>query len=500
MSIEVSVIVPVFNTKPEYIRECLDSLLNQTYSKDKYEIIVVDDGSTNIDTKRVLQEYGNKVRLFVQPNKKTAGALNTGIKAMNGEWFMWLSSDDVWYQDKLEQQIMYAKAHPDVKVMYSDWERINELGYMIKNEVEPVFKTLKEQKARLSYKFFGCGSTIAIHKSCFEEVGIFNEKIFPCEDYEMWARLSTKWLFHKINMPLLKYRDHTDSLTIGTDTGEQVYKVTQIVRKILNYEDKLSVIVPAYNSEKTITECLQSILQEKEVDEVFVVDDGSIDKTNEIVTEIAKKENKIKLITFESNRGRAAARQVGIDKCKNHFIATVDSDITCYSGWTRFLFDEMLRLGVDVIAGSVKFSAIKEQFLKELMDTYMTLISKKSIGTACTIFKKSVFDIVKFDLNLKDGEDTDFFFRANKEGIPVIKVGNVVGVHNYDMDFFDYLRRQYQYGQNRAMLYSRHKDLMAGQVGKMDLNDSPDVMMKLLKDVTIIMGVFGFKDMNRRFR
>lgn len=94
----VSIVIPVYNGA-NYMREAIDSAINQTY--DNIEIIVVNDGSTdNGETERIALSYGDKIKYYKKENGGCASALNYGISKMQGEWFSWLSHDDVYYPEK----------------------------------------------------------------------------------------------------------------------------------------------------------------------------------------------------------------------------------------------------------------------------------------------------------------------------------------------------------------------------------------------------------------
>ena len=88
---KVSIIIPVYNAE-QFLDECINSTLNQTY--DNIEIIAENDGSTD-NSKNILEKFNSKIKIIHKINGGTASALNAGIKEMNGEWFKWLSADDV---------------------------------------------------------------------------------------------------------------------------------------------------------------------------------------------------------------------------------------------------------------------------------------------------------------------------------------------------------------------------------------------------------------------
>ena len=100
---KVSIIIPVYNGEM-YIKEAIDSALAQTYKN--FEVIVVNDGSSD-KTDEICKSYGSKIRYFKKENGGVSTALNLGIKKMNGEYFSWLSHDDLYLPNKIKEQINY---------------------------------------------------------------------------------------------------------------------------------------------------------------------------------------------------------------------------------------------------------------------------------------------------------------------------------------------------------------------------------------------------------
>ena len=102
---KVSILIPAYNGA-NYMREAIDSALAQTYKNS--EVILVNDGSKdNGDTEAIARSYGDKIRYFHKENGGVASALNLGIRKMTGEYFSWLSHDDVYYPHKIETQINF---------------------------------------------------------------------------------------------------------------------------------------------------------------------------------------------------------------------------------------------------------------------------------------------------------------------------------------------------------------------------------------------------------
>ncbi len=206
---KISVVIPTYNCK-KYLKEAIDSCVEQTFKP--YEIIVVDDGSTD-GTHELCREYGNKIKYIYKPNGGTASALNVGIKEMTGDWFKWLSADDVLFPNGLE--ILVKKAgETGEKVFYADYYIIDENSKLIGVFKEPKYPNHYAFRQVLWFRFIGNGSASMIHKSCFEKVGLFDETLRYGEDYLMWLKLASLYRFINIGEFVIKYRRHPEQLSM----------------------------------------------------------------------------------------------------------------------------------------------------------------------------------------------------------------------------------------------------------------------------------------------
>ena len=211
----VSVIIPVYNAE-KYLRETIKSALNQTYKN--IEIIAVNDGSSD-GSLDILKSYDNKIKIITKENGGTASALNMGIKHMRGEWFKWLSADDLLYPSAIEDLISYANSiqNSEKCILYGNHDCINSKGDIIKQVIEPNYNNLDSirRNAILLDYFYGNAVTSVIHTSAFKKYGAFNETVKFNEDYEMWLRLCVIHGFKliQIQKTVSKSRIHADQLS-----------------------------------------------------------------------------------------------------------------------------------------------------------------------------------------------------------------------------------------------------------------------------------------------
>jgi len=203
--VKVSVIIPVHNCE-DYIREAIDSVLNQTY-KD-FEVIVINDGSTD-KTEEILRQYGDKIRWKSQENKGQAFAVNEGIKMAEGGYIAYLDADDVCLPERFESQVKYLDDHPDVGLVYSDCYQVDEYGSIIRTR-----KSKPHDKFILLQSNYIPRSAVMHKRECLDEVGLFDESITGDDDWDMWIRISEKFEMGYTGEPLVKYRVHGENISL----------------------------------------------------------------------------------------------------------------------------------------------------------------------------------------------------------------------------------------------------------------------------------------------
>lgn len=222
----VSIIIPVYNGS-NYMREAIDSALAQTY--ENVEIIVVNDGSRdNGETERIAKEYGEKIRYIFKENGGVSTALNTGIKNMRGEYFSWLSHDDVYMPDKIEKQVNALSGLENKStVICCASIHIDKDSNIIGSMPE----TKQQNKGLVSWdnmllRLFkngpmnGCA--LMIKKSIFDQVGLFDEDLRFYQDGIMWYKIfMAKYDVLFIPDICVKGRIHGKQLT---QTGQSVFK------------------------------------------------------------------------------------------------------------------------------------------------------------------------------------------------------------------------------------------------------------------------------------
>jgi len=204
----VSIVIPVFNGA-NYMKVAIDSALNQTYKN--IEVIVVDDGSTD-NTKEIALSYREKIKYFKKPNGGVATALNLGVHKMEGEYFSWLSHDDIYYPSKIERQVKLVEELGKHCIIYSDFDLINESGevFAISNlpKRDPQFF-----RYWLTYESRLHGCSLLIPKQAFTKIGLFDDALLTTQDYDLWFKFSYSYSFIHCPEVLISSRQHSNQAT-----------------------------------------------------------------------------------------------------------------------------------------------------------------------------------------------------------------------------------------------------------------------------------------------
>jgi len=224
--LNISVIIPTYNRKHTLSR-AINSVIDQTY--EPFEIIVVDDGSTD-GTKEWLTKMHTGIQYIYQPNSGVSVARNVGIKSAQGDWISLLDSDDEWLSQKLDRQVKAVKEDPDSMFCHTNevWirngVRINQgkkhqkYGGLIFNQCLDI--------CRIS------PSSVLLKNSILKDVGLFDEDLPVCEDYDLWLRITAHNPVTFLDEPLInKYGGHEDQLS-RVPAGIEQYRI-QSLEKIL---------------------------------------------------------------------------------------------------------------------------------------------------------------------------------------------------------------------------------------------------------------------------
>jgi glycosyltransferase involved in cell wall biosynthesis len=203
------------------LKEAVNSVLAQDF--EDFELIVVDDGSTD-GTAEEIKRYGGRVKLFPHSeNRGVSAARNKGILHARGKYIAFLDSDDLWVKGKLKIQTAFLDENPHYPLCYTD-----EIWVRRGKRVNPKLKHAKYA----GWIFEKClplctisPSSAMMRKTLFSKVGLFDEALPVCEDYDFWLRVSARFPIFFINKKLIiKRGGHSDQLS-QRSWGNDRYRV-----------------------------------------------------------------------------------------------------------------------------------------------------------------------------------------------------------------------------------------------------------------------------------
>lgn len=217
----VSVIIPCYNNDNEqFLRECFDSVVHQTYSP--IQMIVIDDGSTN-GASTLLEKLQKEYNFILekQINRGISGALNTGItKHARGKYIAMLGSDDYWASNKIELQVQFMESANDNVVA-----SCTRGYYIFENDpskptprLTRLLKPRELQFENLLMRNCIMVISVMIRQDIFNELGLFDENS-AIEDWDMWLRITDKYEMGFVPEPLVYYRRHSNNMSNYFDKG-----------------------------------------------------------------------------------------------------------------------------------------------------------------------------------------------------------------------------------------------------------------------------------------
>ena len=479
----ISIIVPIYNVE-NYLRECLDSIQNQTLKN--FECIMINDGSTD-SSQQIAEEYlvDSRFKLINQSNQGLSSARNTGISRIREEstFVAFVDSDDYIYPDFLETLIehiedgvdiiegMIEYFHDEIKVdnISHDFEKQilttkdEKLGKLALNELRvSVFPKLF-RKSLLTEDFFPKGwifedlavvpelvsnsgkwiklpkviygyrirpNSITTKEFSAEKLDVF--KIF--EKYDLFFKDEsdvTKLLVEKLKYLHLNY--HYIEFVPENNQYKQLYKQEKqkLLSKIADYESKtlISIIVPIYNVENYLRQCLDSIMNQTYQNfECLLINDGSPDNSADICREYVSKDSRFRYFEKE-NGGVSSARNLGIECSGGAYITFIDSDDWVDSDYLEVLYTTLLEEGADITVSTYKqfnikdncfyFHAFQRGYDKkiftspELIDNLQLLSSfDHSYGSSSNkLVKSRQLKTIRFNEKTTLGEGMEFWYK-----------------------------------------------------------------------------------------
>lgn len=246
---KISVIIPSYNHE-KYVSEAIKSVLKQTYQD--FEIIIVDDGSTDRTVNEIKKFDSKKIRLFeFGINQGAAVAENKGIYESKGEYVSILNSDDVFFPDKLEKQVAFLSSHPHIGAVFGYAQSIDEDGHSLKGKDQNDFQeTNKSRFEWMNYFFYHgnclCHPSVLIRKSCIGGTDWYDKRLAQLGDFDLWIRLCMEHEIYIIPEDLIGYRYRSGEANASGNRPDvrkrSLWERIHVLRNYLNIKDMVNLL------------------------------------------------------------------------------------------------------------------------------------------------------------------------------------------------------------------------------------------------------------------
>ncbi|MDP3385817.1 MAG: glycosyltransferase family A protein [Eubacteriales bacterium] len=410
----VSVIIPIFNGE-KYIRQTIESIIAQDH--DSCEIIVVDDGSTDT-TGDIISEFPH-IRYFRQENKGVAAARNSGIQKAFGDYLAFIDADDLWDSAKLSKQLAFMVEHPQIGYTFTRHT------LFLSEDMEAMPDWVRPDYAEAELTAY-IPSSMMIKRDVFIRIGYFDESFVLSEDSDWFMRARDLGIqMAVIPENLLLKRIHSANLS-----GDTLKTQNSLMRAIKNSivrnkkKGKISVIIPVHNGEKYLSEAIDSVLaQTLRPYEIIVVNDGSIDKTEDICKGYG---DKIRYASQE-NKGAASARNTGIKLAEGEYLSFLDADDL----WSESRLSQGMEAMKKDPSIAMTFGMVAEFYSPETDEAFRDRykcqrIPLKGIHPGTLLIRKDdMMRVGLFDETFRTGEFLDWFNRANDMGLKYLMTDQI---------------------------------------------------------------------------
>ena len=346
----ISIIIPTYNVSKKLLSECLDSILNQSYTD--FEICIADDNSTNSETIETLKEYEKFKQIHIIYRKKNghiSEASNTALSMAKGEFIALIDNDDVLDKDALYYMVESLNKDQNIDMIYTDEDKLDSFG----ERCFPHFKPDFSLDTLLSSNYI-CHFTM-IRKKLVDDIGGFRSEYNGAQDYDLFLRIieRTTRIYH---IPKILYhwrmtenststtgnnksyayiagkkaledyfRRNSLSATVSLIENPQMYQVNYLLDK----EPKISIIIPTKNRSNILKKCLESIYNRTDYHnfEIIVIDNGSDEKAMLDLLEKYKKEyDNFKSYRLECDFNYSYINNYAVSKSDGEYIVLLNND------------------------------------------------------------------------------------------------------------------------------------------------------------------------------
>jgi glycosyltransferase involved in cell wall biosynthesis len=481
----ISIIMPTYNTKAHYLRECLDSVIEQIYPN--WELCIADDASTQPQVREILEEYKarfpNKIKLhYSDKNQHISATSNLALDLAEGEFIALLDHDDLLTKDALFEVVkLINNSTEDIDLIYSDEDKLDDITGCYD---EPFFKP--DWSPEILHGQMYIGHLGIYRKSIIDEIAGFRLGVEGSQDWDLALRFTQKAKVIKhIPKILYHWRKHSDSTAANVEHKDYAVKAgLKVVQEALERENNngnatlnsenncimveyavkdnplVSIIIPTKDRADLLDACLSSIYNNTSYQnfEIIIVDNGSKEKATFKLFKQYKNlfgEDKFKICRRKAKFNFSYLVNQGVEYSSGELILLLnnDTEIAKPSTWldsmiayaqqeniacvgTKLLYGDNTIQHAGVICGLGGIANHSHLNLPTDSPGYfgrLTLIANYSAVTAaCLMIKRSIWDEVNgFDEKLAVAfNDVDFCLRILNIGYRNIVLPNLTIYHH----------------------------------------------------------------------
>lgn len=477
----ISVIMPVYNTPEQFLREAIQSVIDQVYPY--WELCIADDASTRSSIQAILEEYQAKDSrikvVFRTQNGHISEASNSALELATGEFIALLDHDDVLTPDALYEVVHLLNQHPEADMIYSDEDKLDEKGQL----ASPFFKPDWCPDSFLS-RMYTCHLGV-YRRKLVNKVGNFRVGYEGSQDYDLVLRFTEKTdhIFH-IPKVLYHWRIHSESAASGTEAKPYAYQaavkalqdaidrrgekgVIQDVQGFLGhyrvrYEitdyKRVSIIIPSRDLGEILDRCLESIFTKSTYPnyEVIVIDNGSVeDYTHQVITKWKEKESsRFNCYRLDIPFNYSKLNNYAVSQAKGDYLLFLNNDTEVItSDWIEAMVEQAQRPSIGavgalllypddtiqhagVVIGMRDVAAHSHQYFEVNQPGYYGQIASMNnylaVTAACLMCRREVFERVGgFDEQLAIAyNDVDFCLKLVQQGYRNLYLSHVLLYHD----------------------------------------------------------------------
>jgi lipopolysaccharide biosynthesis protein/glycosyltransferase involved in cell wall biosynthesis len=468
----ISIVMPVYNTKPAFLRKAIDSVLAQLYPN--WELCIADDASSDPEIRNILDGYARRDRrirlVYRRQNGHISAASNSALELVTGEFVALMDHDDELSVHALYMVAVELNAHPDATIIYSDEDKIDEHG----RRSEPHFKT--DWNPSLFYSYNLINHLGVYRTSLVRQVGGFREGFEGSQDYDLVLRLvahTTSRQIRHIPHVLYHWRLGYGVQTFSTDRlseavhsarcalaeyfasrSEKVQVIdanppcfNRIKRPLPDPAPRVSLIVPTRDKASLLRNCVDGLLHNTRYPnlEIIIVDNDSCEpETLEYLASL-RTEDRVRILKIQGPFNHSAFNNQAAAQAEGQLLGFINNDLEVIdSGWLEEMVSHAVQPGVGAVGAKLYYRDDTIQHAGVILGIggtaghghrnfprsdhgylyRLNLIQNLSCVTAaCMIMPKDVFaEIGGFDeVNLKASyNDVDLCIRVRQAGYDIV--------------------------------------------------------------------------------